>query len=186
MYFQSSNEEENDDEEFALLMRKFNKFVKKDGFHKKNFSKGKTKKFKKTCYECEKKSHFIAECPNANNKDEKEKKNNKEYKKDKGKKYNKQTHIGQKWDSDSDFDSEEGGIATLAIGVTPPNISLFRSLSDEEEAAPTCLMTKESKVLKLKLDSSNSENDDDMSSFFELMNILEKQRKEIERQKYIF
>jgi hypothetical protein len=74
-----------DDEEMALFMKKFKKYM-----NKKNFSKG-DKKFntktttKRTCYNCDKHSHFIANCPfEHRDDDDDDDKKSKLYKKDKG------------------------------------------------------------------------------------------------------
>jgi hypothetical protein len=91
---ESSSEEEEEGEEeeedisecdvkdVALFMKKFKKYMKK-----KNFSSG-DKKFKsttkRTCYNCGKYGHFIANCPFERRDDDNDKKKNKPYKKDKG------------------------------------------------------------------------------------------------------
>jgi hypothetical protein len=88
---ESSSEEEEEQEEdnfacdvevVALFMKKFKKYMKK-----KNFSRG-DKKFKsitkRTCYNCGKHGHFIANCPFECRDDDDDKKKNKAYKKDKG------------------------------------------------------------------------------------------------------
>jgi hypothetical protein len=85
----SSEEEEEvedsskcDDEDMALFKKKFKKYIKK-----KKFSKG-DKKFKstnkRTCYNCGKHSHFIANCLFEHRDDDDDKKKYKPYKKDKG------------------------------------------------------------------------------------------------------
>jgi hypothetical protein len=87
-----SSEEEGEEEEdssecdvldMALFMKKFKKYMKK-----KKLSKG-DKKFKsstkRTCYNCGKHGHFIANCPfEHRDDDDDDKKKNKPYKKDKG------------------------------------------------------------------------------------------------------
>jgi hypothetical protein len=75
---ESSSEEEEgsecDDEEMALFRKKFKKYMKK-----KKFSKG-DKKFntksttKRTCYNCGKHGHFIANCPFEHRDDDNDKK----------------------------------------------------------------------------------------------------------------
>jgi hypothetical protein len=90
----------------SLFMKKFKKHMKK-----KKFSKG-DKKFKpttkRTCYNCGRNDHFIANCPFERRDNDDDKKKNKAYKKDKGykrsgKPYKKKTygegHIGQEWES---------------------------------------------------------------------------------------
>jgi hypothetical protein len=85
----SSEEEEeegedtfdSDDEDMALFMKKFKKYVKK-----KKLSKGENKfksKTKRTCYNCGKYDHFIANCPFERRDDNDEKKKYNPYKKDK-------------------------------------------------------------------------------------------------------
>jgi hypothetical protein len=66
----------------SLFMKKFKKYMKK-----KKFSKG-DKKFKpttkRTCYNCGRNDHFIANCPFERRDNDDDKKKNKAYKKDKG------------------------------------------------------------------------------------------------------
>jgi NACalpha-BTF3-like transcription factor len=103
----SSEEEEEDnsgcdDEDVALFMKKFKKYIKKKKFTKVD------KKFKtttkRTCYNCGKHGHFIANCPLEHRDDSDDKNKCKPYKKDKrykisDKPYKKksygQVHIGQ-------------------------------------------------------------------------------------------
>jgi hypothetical protein len=101
-----SEEEEEDSsecdaEDMALFMKKFKKYIKK-----RKLSKGE-KKFKstvkRTCYNCDKHGHFIANCPFERRNDDDGKKKSKPYKKDKDytrsdKPYKKsygESHIGQ-------------------------------------------------------------------------------------------
>jgi hypothetical protein len=70
-----------DDEDMTLFMKKFKKYVKK-----KKFSKGENKfksKTRRTCYNCGKYCHFIANCPFERMDEDDEKKRYKPYKKDK-------------------------------------------------------------------------------------------------------
>jgi hypothetical protein len=66
----------------ALFMKKFKKYIKK-----KKFSKG-DKNLKstarRTCYNCGKHDHFIANCPFERRDDDEDKKKSKQNKKDKG------------------------------------------------------------------------------------------------------
>jgi hypothetical protein len=92
-----------DDEDMALFMKKFKKYIKN-----KKFSKG-DKKFKsttkRTCCNYGKHGHFIANCPFEHRDDDNDKKKYKPYKKDKGYKrsdmpYKKsygEAHIRQEW-----------------------------------------------------------------------------------------
>jgi hypothetical protein len=82
----SSEEKEDssecDDEDMVLFMNKFKKYIKK-----KKFTKGDKKlktTTKRTCYNCCKHGHFIANCPFERRDDSDDKKNYKPYKKDKG------------------------------------------------------------------------------------------------------
>jgi hypothetical protein len=84
---ESSSEEEEDSSEcdvegMALFMKKFKKYMKK-----KKLSKGDNKfksATKRTCYNCGKHGHFIANYPFERRDDDDDKKKNKPYKKDKG------------------------------------------------------------------------------------------------------
>jgi hypothetical protein len=89
---ESSSEEEEegedsskcDDEDMALFMKKFKKYIKK-----KKFAKGDNRlktTTKRTCYNCGKNDHFIANCPFERRDDGDDKKKYKRYKKDKGNK----------------------------------------------------------------------------------------------------
>jgi hypothetical protein len=180
----SSSEEEDssecDDEDMALFMKKFKKYIKK-----KMFLKG-DKKFKsttkRTCYNCGKHGHFIANCPFERRDDDDDKKKYKPYKKDKDykrsdKPYKKKSygeaHIGEEWESDDEsFNSDSDGVATVAIkGKSSSSKFLFPKLNQGKH---TCLMTKENKhkvkikgISSLKYASSddNDDSDDDDAPF---------------------
>jgi hypothetical protein len=85
---ESSSEEEEedssrcDDEDMALFMKKFKKYIKKKKFEKVD-KKLKTTT-KRTCYNCGKHGHFIANYPFEHRDDSDDKKKYKPYKKDKG------------------------------------------------------------------------------------------------------
>jgi hypothetical protein len=105
---ESSSEEEEedssecDDEDMTLFMKKFKKYIKK-----KKLRKGDKKLItttKRTCYNCDKYGHFIANCPFERRDDSDDKKKYKPYKKEMGykrsdKPYKKKSygeaHIGQ-------------------------------------------------------------------------------------------
>ena len=98
------------------------------------------------CYECGEVDQFIADCPNKKKSKDKEEKKGKPFKKDKSKAYKKKysghAHIGEEWDSNSDSDDE--GVATIAIRAPTPTKSLFGEMSDDD--TPTCFMAKGRKV----------------------------------------
>jgi hypothetical protein len=140
----SSEEEEEEDssecdaEDMALFMKKFKKYIKK-----KKFSKG-DKKFKsttkRTCYNCGKHGHFIANSPFERRDNDDDKKKSKPYKK---KSYG-EAHIGQEWESiDESSNSDSDGVATVPLkGTSSSSKSLFPKLNKGKN---TCLMAKESK-----------------------------------------
>jgi hypothetical protein len=140
----SSDEDSSSDEDTAMFIKTFKKFVSKNDKYQ---WKGK----KRACYECGQTGHFIADCPN------KKENEAKEYKKDKFKKGGKnkgyfkkkkygQAHIGEEWNSNEESSSseEEEEVANIAIQSTSSS-QLFTNLHDDSYT-PTCLMTKEDKV----------------------------------------
>jgi hypothetical protein len=141
----SSDEDSSSDEDTAMFIKTFKKFVRKNDKYQR---KGK----KMACYECGQTSHFIADCPN-----KKEQETKKEYKKDKFKKGGKnkgyfkkkkygQAHIGEEWNSDEESSSskEEEEVANIAIQSTSSS-QLFTNIHDDSYT-PTCLMAKGDKV----------------------------------------
>ena len=113
-----SSDGDSTDEETAMMVRNFKKFMKK-----RNFKRG-TKQ--RTCYKCGEKDHFIADCPQNDNDESEDKKHkgkskdksydkekrykekSKEYKKKHGK-----AHVGEEWESSDDSDNE--GTSSLAL-----------------------------------------------------------------------
>jgi hypothetical protein len=154
---EEDNEREYDEDEVALFMKKFNKFIKKRRPYK-GERKEKTR-LKWVCYNCDKNVYFIAQFSYKRKEEDndKRKKFDKGYKKDKkyaNKKPYGQTHIGQEWkSSDESSESENDEVATIAIkGKTSSSKSLFLKLSKY-----TCLMAKEGKN-KVKSNTSFSLN----------------------------
>jgi hypothetical protein len=144
---EEENDEENEyvEDEMALFIMKFNKYISK----RRAFKGDKMEKTrsKRVCYNYGKSGHFIAQCPHER-KDEdndKKKKFDKSYKRDR--KYTKkkpygQAPIGQEWNSsDESSESEGDDLATIAIkGESSSSKSLFPKLSKQ-----TCLMAKDGK-----------------------------------------
>ena len=158
----SSDEDSSSDEDTAMFIKTFKKFVRKnDKFQR----KGK----KRACYECGQTGHFIADCPN-----KKEQEAKKEYKKDKFKKGGKtkgyfkkkkygQAHIGEEWNSDEESSSseEEEVVANVAIQSTSSS-QLFTNLQDDSYT-PTCLMAKGDKVTLFSNDFPNDDDDEQIA-----------------------
>jgi hypothetical protein len=179
----SSGEEEEedssecDDEDMALFMKKFKKYIKKKKFRKGD-KKLKTTS-KRTCYNCGKHDHFIANCSFKRRDNSDDKKKYKPYKKDKNYKrsdmpYKKKSygeaHIGQEWKSeDESSNSDSDGVATMAInGKSYLSKSLFPKLNQGKH---TCLMAKKNKC-KVKTKGipspryvSSDDSDDDDAHF---------------------
>jgi hypothetical protein len=139
---EEDSEREYDEDEMALFIKKFNKFIKKRRPYK--GERKEKPRSKRVCYNCGKNGHFIAQCPYEKKEEDndKRKKFDKGYKKDK--KYTKkkpfgQAHVGQEWkSSDESSESESDEVATIAIkGKTSSSKSPFPKLSKH-----ICLMAK--------------------------------------------
>jgi hypothetical protein len=148
-------EREYDEDEVALFIDKFNKFIKKRSPHK--GERKEKPRSKRVCYNYGKNVYFIAQCPYEQKEEDndKRKKFDKCYKKNK--KYTKkkpygQAHVGQEWNSsDESSESESDDLATIAIkGKASSSKSFFPKLSKH-----TCLMTKEGRK-KVKSNTSSS------------------------------
>jgi hypothetical protein len=165
----------------ALFMKKFKKYIKKKKLRKGD-KKLKTTT-KRTCYNCGKHGHFIANCP-FERRDDSDDKKYKPYKKDmgykrSGKPYKKKSygeaHIGQEWESeDESSNSDSDGVATVAIkGKSSSSKSLFPKLNQGKH---TWLMAKENKhKVKIKGISSpkyvsSDDSDDDDAPFLNGLN----------------
>jgi hypothetical protein len=162
------DEREYDEDEAALFIKKFNKFIKKRRPYKGDGREN--PRSKRVCYNCDMNGHFIAQCPY----ERKEEDNNKKRKLDKGyKKYKKftkkklygQAHVDQEWNSsDESSKSKSDDVATITIkGKASSSKLLFSNLPKH-----TCLMAKESKK-KVKSKASPSpkyvtSNEDTLSS----------------------
>jgi hypothetical protein len=142
---EEDSEREYDEDEMALFIKKFNKFIKKRRLYK--GERTEEPRLKRVCYNYGKNEHFIAQCPYEMKEEDndKRKKFDKGYKKDK--RYTKkkpygQAHIGQEWNlSDESSESESDEVATISIkGKTLSSKSLFPKLSKH-----TCLIAKEGK-----------------------------------------
>ncbi|KAH9725564.1 hypothetical protein KPL70_007924 [Citrus sinensis] len=102
--YESDGESEPDDEELAMLAKRFRKFFKKTGERRKfkNFKNSREKKEVITCYECKKPGHIRLECPLIN-------------------KLKKKAMVATWNDSDEDSSDEEesqevSNLALMAIG----------------------------------------------------------------------
>ncbi|KAH9679144.1 Integrase catalytic domain-containing protein [Citrus sinensis] len=102
--YESDRGSEPDDEELAILARRFRKFFKKTGEQRKfrNFKNQREKKEVITCYECKKPGHIRSECPLIN-------------------KLKKKSMVATWDDSEEDSSDEEGlqevsNLALMAIG----------------------------------------------------------------------
>ncbi|XP_039811708.1 uncharacterized protein LOC120674620 [Panicum virgatum] len=158
-----SSDGDSTDEEIAMMMKNFKKFMKK-----RNFKKGiKQRK----CYKCGEKDHFIVDCPlndDNENKDKKYKGKSKDKSYDKEKKYKEKSkeynkkhgkaHVGEEWESIDDSDNE--GTTSLALLSTSSTPKLFNNLSDDEDEGPMCLMAKGTKERNLVLEESLAKKKD--------------------------
>jgi hypothetical protein len=97
---EEEDEREYDEDEVALFIKRFNKFIKKKRPYKGD--RREKPRSKRVCYNCSKNGHFIPQCPYERKEEDNEtkKKLDKGYKKDKKftkKKPYGQAHIGQEW-----------------------------------------------------------------------------------------
>jgi hypothetical protein len=152
----SSKEEEEDssdidDEDMALFMKKFKKYVKKMKFAKRD-KKLKTTT-KRTCYKCGKHDHFIANCPFEHRDDDDEKKKCKPYKKDKrykrsDKPYKKsygEAHIGQECESN---DESSNSSSSKSLFSKLSQVKYISSDDNDDDAPPFPNGLNEKRVIK--------------------------------------
>jgi hypothetical protein len=145
---EDSSDEGSIDEEMALVLRNFKKFMKKKYYKKGGDDK---KPSRRRCYECKEVGHYIDDCPQLKKK-EKDEKRYKEKSKDYKKKYQGYAHVGQEWES-SHEDSDHEGMATLAMPKS--SRKLFNNISDDEDDTPFCLMARGTKVQESSTSSSH-------------------------------
>jgi hypothetical protein len=163
---EDSSDEGSTDEDMALVLRNFKKFMKKKYYKKGGDDKKKSPQRK--CYECKEMGHYIADFPQLKNK-EKEEKRYKEKSKDYKKKYQGYTYVGQEWES-SHEDSDQQRMTTLAI---PKAIrKLFNNISDDEDDTSFCLMARNTKVQE-----SSTSSFQPSSIFDNVQNDLEEQHR---------
>jgi hypothetical protein len=137
------------EDEMALIIKRFKTALKgHKEYSNKNKAKGKC-----SCFKCGKTGHFIAQCPDNENDQGKERHEKREkkkaYKKAKG-----EAHLGKEWDSDcSSSDSDDEGLAASAFNKS----SLFPN------ERHTCLMAKEKKVNARETPEYSTSSDEDSS-----------------------
>jgi hypothetical protein len=129
------------DEELALFVKKFNKFMRKKKGQPRRGQTSRRNAFNdRKCFECWEPSHIAMNCPNKKNKgkDGDDKKKKKFYhKKRDGKAYL------VEWDSDASSDDDDDSASKLNVGIAIKEApSLFSS--------PHCLMAKEDDKVNYK------------------------------------
>jgi hypothetical protein len=152
------------EDEMALIIKRFKSALKgRKDYPNKNKSRG-----KRSCFNCGKPGHFIAQCPDNENDQVQEKYGKKEKKKN-YRKAKREAHLGKEWDSycsSSDTDGE--GLAASAFDKS----SLFPN------ERHTCLMAKENKVCTRDTpkytSSSDEESSDDEVDYTDLFKGLDR------------
>jgi hypothetical protein len=151
------------EDEMTLMSKRFKIALKGcKEYPNKNKTRG-----KRSCFKCGKTGHFIAQCPDNDQEQEKygKKEKKKNYRKAKG-----EAHLGKEWNSDcSSSDSDDEGLAASAFDKS----SLF---PNEHH---TCLMAKEKKVCirdTPKYTSSDEESSDDEVDYTELFKGLDRHK----------
>jgi hypothetical protein len=156
---ESSSEDEDlsfdemDDEKMALFVKRFGKFMVKNGYcaRKKKFS-SKNKEESRRCFKCESNDHLVAQCPYNCDNDDDDKKSKKD-KKEKKEKNDKMTFKKKKngssyvvtWNSNafsSDDDDSDDDKTTKKKALTSVAINEKSSLFD----TPSCFMANATKI----------------------------------------
>jgi hypothetical protein len=122
---------------------------------------------KRSCFKCDKTSHFISQCPDNEN-DQAQERHDKSEKKKNYKKAKGEAHLGKEWDSNcSSSDSNDEGLAASAFNKS----SLFPN------ERHTCLMAKEKKVSvrnTSKYTTSDDDSSDDEVDYTNLFKVLDR------------
>jgi hypothetical protein len=140
------------DEEVALFVKKFNKFMRKKGQPRRGQTSRRNAFNDRKCFECGKPGHIVMNCPSKKNKgkdgDDKKKKKFYHKKKD-GKAYL------VEWDSDASSDFDDDSSSKLNARITIKEApSLFSS--------PHCLRAKGDAKVKIIIDLNDVDDDDDI------------------------
>ncbi|XP_066167815.1 uncharacterized protein [Oryza sativa Japonica Group] len=169
---EESSCEESEDEEMALIVKRFKHFLHKSGYGKgrKDDDKGK-RQSKRACFNCGEYGHFIADCPKTN------KAKAKGGKKKPERAHVAEAHMAEVWYSEDEEASEvkpkpkpkdkiegEGGVATVAFKTSSSSKErLFKNLSDDDDDSYyySCFMAQGRKVMTQK--PSHTSLDDDSS-----------------------
>jgi hypothetical protein len=155
---EESDDEENgseSDEELALFVKKFNKFMKKKKGQPRRGQTSRRNAFNdRKCFECGEPDHIAMNCPS------KKKKKGKDGDDDKKKKFYNKNKDGKaylvEWDSDESSDDDDDDTSSkLNVGIAIKEApSLFSS--------PHCLMTKGDAKVKIINDLNDIDDDDDV------------------------
>jgi hypothetical protein len=137
------------EDEMALIIKRFKTTLKgRKEYPNKNKIRG-----KRSCFECGKTGHFIAQCPDNDN-DQGQEKSGKKEKKKNYRKAKGEAHHGKEWDSNCfTSDSDDEGLAASAFDKS----SLFPN------ECHTCLMAKEKKVCVRDTPKYTSSSDEESS-----------------------
>jgi hypothetical protein len=152
------------EDEMALIIKRFKTALNgRKEYPNKNKTRG-----KRSCFKCGKTGHFIAQCPDNDQEQEKygKKEKKKNYRKAKG-----EAHLGKEWNSDcSSSNSDDEGLAASAFN---------KSLLFPNERH-TCLMAKEKKVCirdtPKYTSSSGEESSDDELDYTKLFKGLDRNK----------